>query len=489
MKPSEFNQLSALSRRAFLYKAGATAVSIPLIISGCVTTPFSGDQSLVLPAGMNDSRKRANVRAVFVYPPSKTFAEDPNGWWSWPGIEYDAEGRQKQYTTELKKMEEELGMRINVDNKPVVDGNDAQRVANEITKAKPDGLLVVLFYNRSLKEVDLLLKAAEAAGIAAVLYIGLGVKHGSVARYRRPGLYFIQSLDNFEALKYGMRMINTRKLLGQSRLINITNVQNVSEKREAFLGISVRSIPHSLYAEKFRKVTIDGEAKKLIRSLTGNAKEVRVTREALENAARAHFTMREMISENDAHGVTMTCLKAGMLKPCVSFAMLNGQLFPAACESDLSAAYSLFLGEALTGRAGFQHNPAFETERNHYYGSHCTCAPKLHGPDGPDSRYILRKFFHSNEGSCAVQTFWQENEPVTMIHYYTGQPASLDIYTGKVYKSHNMPPAGGCATNVEVELTDRTDALAVKGHHNILFCGDYARQFRLFTNLYKMKPV
>jgi len=40
---------------------------------------------------------------------------------------------------------------------------------------------------------------------------------------------------------------------------------------------------------------------------------------------------------------------------------------------------------------------------------------------------------------------------------------------------------------VEIELTDRDDALAVRGHHNILFCGDYARKFRLFANLYKME--
>jgi len=335
----------------------------------------------------------------------------------------------------------------------------------------------------------LLLKAADAAGIPAVFYIGLGVKHGSIAKYRRQGLCFIQSLDNFEAIEYGMRMINTKKLLSQSRLLSITNAKGISEKTEPFLGINVRTVPSATYAAEFRKVEIDRQARELIQSFTSGAEAVRVSREALENAARAHLTLKKMIAENNAHGVTMTCLKAGMLKPCMSFATLNGQLFPAACENDMAAAYSLFLGEGLTGRAGFQHNPAFETERNHYYGSHCTCAPKLHGPDGPDSRHILRKFFHSNEGSCAVQTFWEPDEPVTMIHYYTGQPASLDIYAGKVYKSHNMPPAGGCTTNVEIKLTDRADACEVKGHHNILFCGDYARKFRQFANLFKMKLV
>ena len=45
----------------------------------------------------------AVVRAVFVYPPSKTFADDPDGWWSWPGNDFDAEGRQKQYTAAFRR--------------------------------------------------------------------------------------------------------------------------------------------------------------------------------------------------------------------------------------------------------------------------------------------------------------------------------------------------------------------------------------------------
>jgi len=448
---------------------------------------LSGGAACGLPAREADSRKGARLRAVFVYPPSKTFADNPNGWWSWPGTEFDAEGRQKQYAAELKTMATRLGLSIAADNTPVANLTDAKTAAEAVKTERPDGLLVILFHNRSLREADLLIKTAEAAGIPVVFYIALGAKHGSVAQYRRPGVYLIQSLDNFEAIEYGLQMVNAKKLLGQSRLLSIANVREITEQTEPFLGINVRVVPFALYARQFKAVKLGSDARSLIRSVRRRAKQVRVTPEALENAARAHLALRQMISEHDAHGVAMTCLRAGMLKPCLSFALLNGQLFPAACENDRSAAYGLFLGEALTGRAGFQHNPAFETERNHYFGSHCTCAPRLHGPDGPDSPHILRKFFHSNEGSCAVQTFWKPNDPVTMIHYYTGRPASLDVYAGRVYKSHHAPPAGGCTTNVEIEITDRKDACDVKGHHNILFCGDFARRFRLFANLYKMK--
>lgn len=484
MKRSESDQIMEVSRRAFLYTTGLAAVGAPLMFNGCDGASPPVEEAPRLAVTSSDTKRQAGVRTVFVYPPSKEFAK-PNGWWSWPGREFDAEGRQAKYTAELKKMQEKLGMKIAVDAKPVAGMSDARRVAGEIAKDRPEGLLVVLFYNRSMKEIDTLLKAAADADVPTVFYINLGVKHGSVVRYRRPGLYFIQSLDNFEAIEYGMRMISTKSRLARSRLLSITNAKSISERTEPFLGINIRTVPSAKYAEIFRTIKIDAEAEKLIKSFTDGASEVRVTRESLENSARAHLTLKKMIAEHQANGVAMTCLKAGMLKPCVSFAMLNDRLFPAACENDMAAAYGLFLGEALTGRAGFQHNPAFETEHNRYFGSHCTCPRKLHGPDGPQSSHILRKFLHSNEGSCAVQTFYKPGEPVTMIHYYT--PGRLDVYSGKVHKSHNMPPVGGCTTNVVIELDDGKDACTVRGHHNILFCGDFARKFRLFANLYKMR--
>jgi len=161
-------------------------------------------------------------------------------------------------------------------------------------------------------------------------------------------------------------------------------------------------------------------------------------------------------------------------------------LIPAACENDLPALYTQFLGSLLTGRPGFQHNPCYDTEKNHYYGSHCTCATKLYGPNGPALPFLLRRFAHTNEGSTAIQVFWQEGDPVTMVRYYPDSPPALDVYAGKVVASHPMPPAAGCTTNVEIEVSDRRDACMVAGHHNLLFCGDFARKFRLFAQLYKM---
>jgi hypothetical protein len=471
---------SGVDRRHFLTAMGAAA--------GGIAWASLSTQAGDVPATPTRKREGATVRCVFLYPPSKTFADNPDGWWSWPGNDFDAEGRQKEYMTAFREMEERLGAKIVVDPRPVASADDAQRVAKELQASPPDGLLLVMFYNRSLGGADLLLKAADELELPTVFFIGLGVKHGPVGHYRRPGVYFIQSLDNLDAIEYGVRMIHTKKLLGQSKLLSITEAPEPRVGTEKFFGITVRVIPFDQYAEEFGKIKLGSEAGELIASFKDRAREIRgVTQEAFENAARAHFALEKLLADEGADGLTMNCLRRGMLKPCMSFATLNGQLIPAACENDLGAMYTQLIGQLLLGRPGFQHNPCYDTETNHYYASHCTCATKLHGPDGPDEEYLLRRFAHTNEGSCAIQVFWPEGELVTMAKYYTAESARLDVYAGRVVKSHPMPPAAGCTTNVEIEILDRPDACMVKGHHNLIFCGDYARKFQLFANLMRME--
>ncbi len=468
------------SRRDFI-------ASVSLAMGAMAFTPLTSAaaDSASLPAG---KKQGAVVRAAFLYPPSKKFAEDPDGWWSWPGNEFDAEGRQRKYLVALREMEKKLGLTLSVAERPVGDDQDAQGLIRGLESQKPDGLLLMMFYNNSLPQANLLLDAADKAGIPAIMFIGLGVKHGSITAYRRPGVYFIQSLDNLEAIEQGLRMINAKRIMSQSRLLSISEAVRPSETVEPFLRTTVRVIPFARYAEMFQKVTLGTEARRFISRFRGGAKEKRgITREALENAARAHLALKTLLAEERADGVAMNCLRRGMLKPCMSFSALNSALIPAACENDLPAAYTQLLGQLLLNRPGFQHNPCFETEGNHYYASHCTCATKLHGPAGPERPYLLRRFAHTNEGSCAIQVLWKPDEPVTMVRYYPGTKPALDVYAGRVVKSHPMPPAAGCTTNVEIAITDRDEACMVKGHHNLLFCGDHARQFRLFAQLYKMK--
>ncbi len=466
-------------RREFLAALGATC--------GAAAFPWAARAGESTPAPKR-KKEGATVRAIFLYPPSETFSDDPDGWWSWPGNEFDAEGRHKKYRAALADMEERLGMNIVAEKRSVANSKDAQQVVQELEASRPDGVLLIMFYNRSLSLADQLLNASEELGLPVVFFIGLGVKHGPITHYRRPGVYLIQSLDNLDAIEYGMRMINTRKRLSQSLLLSITEADEPREGTEEFFGIKVRVIPFSQYAELFGKARLDRATRGLMKEVRAEATEIRgVTSESMQNAMRAHLALTELLRREGADGLTMNCLQRGMLKPCLSFSLLNGALVPAACENDLPAVYTQLLGQQLLGRPGFQHNPCYETEKNHYYASHCTCASRLYGPEGPQLPYLLRRFAHTNEGSCAIQVFWKPGDPVTMARYYPGENPKLDVYAGRVAASHPMPPAAGCTTNVEIEITDRSDACLVKGHHNLLFCGDFARKLRRFAQLYKIE--
>ena len=467
------------NRREFMTLAslatGTAMAAKPLMASAAGSIP------------VRDEGRPARVRVAFLYPSSSTFSDDPDGWWSWPGNEFNAEGRQRTYMEALENAAKPLGVELRMDSGSIQNEAQARALITELDAESPDGLVLIMFYNNSLPVADLLLEAAKDMDVPVVFYIGLGVKHGSIAAYRREGVYFIQAYEDLEAIANGLRMIAAKVRLGQSLILSITEADGRREGVEEFFGIKVRVIPFDEYARLFREAQISASDRSWIDAIIGEAREVRgISPESAENALRAHLALRQLIAMEKADGVTMNCLRTGMLKPCISFSELNSELIPAACENDLAAAYTQLLGQLLTGQPGFQHNPAFDTERNQYYASHCTCPNRLQGPGGPKTPYLLRRFAHTNEGSCAVQVFWEEGDPVTMVRYHHGETPKLDVYAGRVAVSYPMPPAGGCTTNVAVELTDRKDACMVQGHHNLLFHGDYARRFRLFANLCRL---
>jgi len=434
-------------------------------------------------------KNAATIKTIFFYPPSETFSKPPDGWWSWPGNTWDAEGHQRQYTEEISKMNAKLNMNINITEKSVANIEDSQKIIKEIESEKPDGLLLIMFYNNSLSHVNAVLEAADKMGIPSVFYIGLGVKHGSIRNYKqRPGVYFIQAMDDFEAIEAGMRMINARKLLRQSVLLRIDNTKDLKESVEPFLGITSRPIMTDTYNKIFNSIKIDKRASDFINKLSKDAIEIRrITKESFEYATKAYFALRNLLESENADAIAMNCLRVGLGRPCIGFTMFNNNLIPAICENDIQAAYGQMLGQAVIGRPGFQHNPCYETEKNHYYASHCTCPTKMYGPEGKDLEYLLTPYFHTNDGTCCIQVYWNPGDPVTMIHYYTGEVPKLDVYSGIVVKSHHMPPAGGCATNVEIEITNRKDASLVTGHHNLLFNGDFSRRFMNFAQLHKLQ--
>jgi len=167
----------------------------------------------------------------------------------------------------------------------------------------------------------------------------------------------------------------------------------------------------------------------------------------------------------------------------MGFMSLRDEGIAAGCQNDLNATLTMMLVQYLFDRPGFQQNASSETEKNHYYGAHCTCASRLNGTTEPPEPYILRNHAESGWG-VAPQVLWRIGQDVTMAHVLAGETPRMIIYSGKVVGCYNTPPAGGCRTNVELTINEVPDVCDVKGMHQTIFYGNYARQLRAFCQLF-----
>ena len=86
-------------------------------------------------------------------------------------MDFDAEGRQAAYTKRLKEIEQKLAIRIAVDKTPLDSQQSVTKFVGQFKKSKPDGLLLIPFYNGAfghldhiLKELGTLANHAENAG-------------------------------------------------------------------------------------------------------------------------------------------------------------------------------------------------------------------------------------------------------------------------------------------------------------------------------------
>lgn len=133
----------------------------------------------------------------------------------------------------------------------------------------------------------------------------------------------------------------------------------------------------------------DPKVIKLAEAYERNAKKiVQPTRSDIIEAAKSYFVLKKMIADEKADAAMMQCLP-GLGKPhkhvppCMGFMSLRDEGIPTGCQADLDATLTLMLIQQLFGKPGFQQNASVETEKNLYFGAHCTSPSKMNGPDGP----------------------------------------------------------------------------------------------------------
>lgn len=483
MNQSIGRETAEITRRSFLRTAGVAAAGIPVLPA---LTPG-------LFAATEQHRRRwsnTTVRVAFLYPPTESLRQE--GYYSWPGSSFDAEGRQREYTDRLGAMRDELGIELQFEDSPIDVEEDAERFIADVKSKKPDGLLLIPFKKGHWTHVA---RIVEETGLPSVLLATLGillVDH--IGAWRdRPGTYLINSSDDFDAVAWGLRMIRTARYMQDAVLINIAG-DNTQESVVPKLGTRVRNVSHQRFYDMFARTAITDEVARLAEAYRANAKGVvEPSAEDIQEAARAYYALRRLIEDENADAMMMDCLPGlkrphKHVPPCMGFMTLRDEGVPAGCQSDLNATLTLMLVQQLFDRPGFQQNASMDTERNLFFGAHCTCPSKMAGPGGPAEPYILRSHAEAGWG-CVPRVLFPKDQEVTLAQYVSGDAPQMYAYSGKVVECPENPPAGGCRTNVLITINEVEDVCKVKGMHQAIFYGNHAKELRHYCQLTGIEVV
>lgn len=473
-----------LSRRAFLRAMGMATAGMTL--GGTLGAAGQTGAAVAQPRQKGEAR----MRGVFLYPPTEKLKQE--GYYSWPGASFDAEGRQRTYTERIQSIARELGMRVELNGTPLDEEASVSAFVAEVKQDPPDGLLLIPFKKSHWSHVT---RIVEETGAPAIVVATLGVLLVDQINqlHRKPGVYLISALDDFDALKDGMKMVRAARWMSESLLIEIRGAET-HEAIEPHLKTRIRTIPHERFYSEYARTESTPEVKQLADSYRKHAKDiVEPNREDILDAARCYFALKRVIEAERADAMMMDCLPGlshphKHVPPCMAFMSLRDEGIPAGCQSDINATLTLMLVQCLFDRPGFQQNASMDTARNLYFGAHCTCPSRMLGPGGPVRPYILRSHAEAGWG-CVPRVLFEKGQEVTLAQYLTGEKPEMLVYTGEVVDCPSMPPAGGCRTNIAMTINEVADVCDVKGMHQIIFCGNYGRPIRTFCQLHKIPVV
>lgn len=483
------NEDHGMPRRDFIKTVGVSVAGVSLGASGIL-----GTGGIVNSAAAD--KKITAIRVAFLYPPSTTL--EAEGYFSWPGSSFDAEGRQKQYMSRIKEIESKLGIHIEMDQKPLVEVSEVDRFIAEIKTEKPDGLLLIPF--KKAPSWSYVVRIVEETQIPSIVLATIGVvliDHLWQLR-DRAGVYMISSLDDLDAVESGLKMIKTSCWMRDAVIVNINTGEDVVETTVPIIGTKVRKIPHQRFYDYFANTKANAEVQALAKQYMTNAvKIVQPSKEDIIESAKTYFIYKKIIAEEKADALMMNCLP-GLRKPhqhvppCMGHMSLRDEGVAVGCEADLNATLTQMLLLKLFGMPGFIQDPAWDTEKNLFFGAHCTSASKMNGIDKPAEPYELMSHCESGWG-VSPRVLFKKGQEVTITKYVANakKPQML-IYSGNIIDCPPIPPTGGCRSNVITTINEMERVSDLKVGplmHAVMIYGNHVNQLKRFCQLYNIEVV
>ena len=193
-------------------------------------------------------------------------------------------------------------------------------------------------------------------------------------------------------------------------------------------------------------------------------------RQSLAGAERIYEALKLIVEGYDLQGFTLRCfdlLTAVKNTGCVALSKFNAQGIVAGCEGDIPAMLSMMIAQAITGKSGFQANPArINPETGELLFAHCTI------PFNMVENYELDTHFESGIG-VGIRGFMKPG-PVTVFKASGG----LDRHfaeEGMLIENQGNPDL--CRTQQIIQLKDKEAAKYFLtnpiGNHHIIIQGHY----------------
>ena len=470
-----------VGRRQFLCAMGGSALAMKIGLLDYASTLFGAEPKRAQKPASGG--KEPLVHVVFFRPDTDKY------WLGWPGTAYDIKARQADYTKRLSDAAKQLGVRLEVHAKPLVNVAATNTFLAQIKKSPPQGVIgVVMSLNQGWRGANHL--AANKGDVPTIIFSPMGTSFtGHLQATRTAPKTFVAATQNLAWLGFGLRMLKTIWAMRNSRLVILRGNKPADRPLEV-IGTTLHYIPRSRFPDEVKKAQTTDKMRALADYFTKEAKKtVEPNKQDILNAAKTYVVSRQIMAAEKCDGISIDCLplvgsRQIPCPPCMAWLQLNDEGSVGACEADWNAAISLRLTSLLFGQPGFMQDPCPNTIRNTLMGAHCSCPTKLAGFDKPHEPFILRSHSESDIG-VSPQVLWRPGQKVTVMKF--SGPASIILGTGKVVSNIDTPPAGGCRTSVEITVDGVADSRDTKGFHQLFIYGDLERPFKAYCQLAGIK--
>lgn len=237
---------------------------------------------------------------------------------------------------------------------------------------------------------------------------------------------------------------------------------NISELIDAAGNSTVTSLPE--YAAE------------IIRKLRHGSPDI--VKEYVEGAIGIYAGLKAIVSRYSLSGLTIRCfdlLDALGNTGCLALALLNAEGIPSSCEGDVPTLLSMMIGNALTGKSGFQANPSqIDPLTGKMLLAHCTV------PFNMVETYSYNTHFESGIGVAIHGELPSGDATIFKVSSDLGR-----AFCEEAQLLENQYGSNLCRTQVLLQVQDPSicSEYFLKnpiGNHHVIFTGKHKELFGAF---------